>query len=516
MNDTTTAQGHSLQFHGKGSDFFKIWIVNIVLTVLTLGIYAAWAKVRTQRFFYQNTELAGSRFEYHAKPLSLLKGYLIVAAFIGAYVLASAIAPVLAGLLAISLMVSMPFLFVQALRFRLANSSYRGLRFSFQGTVGQVVKIFLKFFGVTILAGVLFSLMIGMAGAQFVSSLKTDGFSSGSLFTLVLLVLLGAYAYAMALAYGIQRIRLYGVNQASYGDSSLMCDVPLKKFLKVCSAAYAVMAVLVLAFALAVPALLSNQDVAALAQKASKSAADAEQTKAAELNASTAETTVQLPPDSEADIRALAQEFIALNPGDPRAMEIFIEVNAIAEYLSGQDLKVGERKATPIEIGQAIDAVIYDVTSAGATEATTAGEAAETPDTAVAPEENSANFSSGLLVVIVMAAGLYMMAFVLANLVKTQLNNLVWNHTEVANNHRFTSEVSPAVALGIGVSNLLLQVITLGLYTPFAKVRMARYKLSKMRFYPAGNLDQIVAGQRGKAGATGDSAADALGFDIGV
>jgi len=33
-------------FHGTGREYFKIWIVNLVLTIATLGIYAAWAKVR--------------------------------------------------------------------------------------------------------------------------------------------------------------------------------------------------------------------------------------------------------------------------------------------------------------------------------------------------------------------------------------------------------------------------------------------------------------------------------------
>ena len=37
-----------LQFNGKGFEYFKIWIVNIFLTIVTLGIYSAWAKVRNK------------------------------------------------------------------------------------------------------------------------------------------------------------------------------------------------------------------------------------------------------------------------------------------------------------------------------------------------------------------------------------------------------------------------------------------------------------------------------------
>lgn len=44
-------------FHGTGREYFKTWIVNLALTIATQGIYAAWAKVRTRKHFYQVTEL---------------------------------------------------------------------------------------------------------------------------------------------------------------------------------------------------------------------------------------------------------------------------------------------------------------------------------------------------------------------------------------------------------------------------------------------------------------------------
>ena len=40
------------EFRGDGAEYFKIWIVNILLTIVTLGIYSAWAKVRNNRYFY--------------------------------------------------------------------------------------------------------------------------------------------------------------------------------------------------------------------------------------------------------------------------------------------------------------------------------------------------------------------------------------------------------------------------------------------------------------------------------
>lgn len=48
-----------VRFCGSGSEYFRIWIVNLLLTIVTLGIYSAWAKVRTLQYFYRNTQLGG-------------------------------------------------------------------------------------------------------------------------------------------------------------------------------------------------------------------------------------------------------------------------------------------------------------------------------------------------------------------------------------------------------------------------------------------------------------------------
>ncbi|HAG47009.1 MAG TPA: DUF898 domain-containing protein, partial [Gammaproteobacteria bacterium] len=87
MNSTISATRERssempVEFTGSGGEYFRIWIVNLVLTILTLGIYSAWAKVRTKRYFYRNTIIGGSPFEYHARPIQILKGRAIV---VGAY-----------------------------------------------------------------------------------------------------------------------------------------------------------------------------------------------------------------------------------------------------------------------------------------------------------------------------------------------------------------------------------------------------------------------------------------------
>lgn len=48
-NTTSNSNWQALEFRGTIAEYFKIWIVNIALSLLTLGIYSAWATVRTHK-----------------------------------------------------------------------------------------------------------------------------------------------------------------------------------------------------------------------------------------------------------------------------------------------------------------------------------------------------------------------------------------------------------------------------------------------------------------------------------
>jgi uncharacterized membrane protein YjgN (DUF898 family) len=87
------------RFGGNATEYFGIWIVNLFLTVITLGIYSAWAKVRRKRYFYGNTWLADSNFEYHGNPVAILKGRIIAFVAFVAYSLTTQYSPKLGGLL---------------------------------------------------------------------------------------------------------------------------------------------------------------------------------------------------------------------------------------------------------------------------------------------------------------------------------------------------------------------------------------------------------------------------------
>jgi uncharacterized membrane protein YjgN (DUF898 family) len=131
------------RFTGSGGEYFRIWIVNLLLSVLTLGLYSAWAKVRRLRYFYGHTSVDGGAFGYHASPIAILKGRLIAYAVIATLFVVSQVAPLLASVLYLPLVMLMPIVLVRAFRFRAANSSYRGIRFGFDGTEADAFRVYL-------------------------------------------------------------------------------------------------------------------------------------------------------------------------------------------------------------------------------------------------------------------------------------------------------------------------------------------------------------------------------------
>lgn len=130
------------EFTADGREYFRIWIVNVSLTVITLGIYSAWAKVRRMRYLYGHTRLDGATFDYLAEPIKILKGRLIAA---GAFAVFVGVVNFYPNYLFFVLIVFMPFfpwLINRALVFKTRNTAYRNIRFNFTGTYGNAFWVF--------------------------------------------------------------------------------------------------------------------------------------------------------------------------------------------------------------------------------------------------------------------------------------------------------------------------------------------------------------------------------------
>ena len=145
------------EFRGKASEYFGIWIVNVLLTIITLGIYSAWAKVRRMRYFRGNTFLDGHSFDYHAKGLQIFLGRFIVFIVISIINVITTVYPLLAIATPFVFLALLPLLVVRSLRFNARITSYRNIRFDFTGNAWGAFKTvilggLLSFFSLGILA----------------------------------------------------------------------------------------------------------------------------------------------------------------------------------------------------------------------------------------------------------------------------------------------------------------------------------------------------------------------------
>lgn len=347
----SSAQPQALpfEFSGKGSEYFSIWIVNVALTIVTLGIYSAWAKVRRLQYLYRNTSLAGSSFDYHGNPMGILKGRMIALGALVAVQFSLQFAPGLGLILLVLLAAIMPWMIKRSLQFKLYNSSYRGLRFGFTGSTGGAYRVFLG---------------LGLATA-FIG-------------------LIWPYMH--------HQIKSYQHNNSRFGQTGFSFTARPAQFYKV----YMIAGLLGILLLLLLVMMVSSA----------------------------------LAPLFTSDGRST-------NP-----LAFVVPILMVFAFFS---------------IYQAI-------------------------------------------------VGPY---------VQARLQNVVWNNTQLGP-HQFISSVSARQMMFITFTNLLLIIITLGLYKPFAVIRLLRYRFEHLSFVPQGSLDHFVAGQLQQQSATGEETAEMFDIDISL
>jgi uncharacterized membrane protein YjgN (DUF898 family) len=146
---------HRVAFHGDGGELFQIFIMNVFTTLITLGVYVFWAKVKTRRYIWAHTEFAGDRFSFHGTGKELLigalKAGLLYAILFGANAggqVAFSQSLLMLGLVGLLFFVGVIALTavarVGAMRYRLARTSWRGIRLSFRGSYKELLQITLR------------------------------------------------------------------------------------------------------------------------------------------------------------------------------------------------------------------------------------------------------------------------------------------------------------------------------------------------------------------------------------
>lgn len=139
MNSVKTTEQQSrwqFYFHGRAGDYFIICLTNFLLCIITLGIYVPWAMVRTRRYIYENMELNGARFGYHATGLALfLSWFLCVIVLVATSFLSSFI--ILQFVLLVIYFLILPVLLVSSIKYNAMMTTLNNIRFNFHCSLGR-------------------------------------------------------------------------------------------------------------------------------------------------------------------------------------------------------------------------------------------------------------------------------------------------------------------------------------------------------------------------------------------
>ena len=129
---------HRVQFTGSGSDYFKLWLSNLLLTIVTLGIYTPWARRRRIQYFFRNTEVGPDPLDFTASSRSMVTSFVLVALVYGLIqVMSSQGLNTAVGGVTLLIAAATPWLWRSAMRFRMGNTTWRGLPFVFQATTRE-------------------------------------------------------------------------------------------------------------------------------------------------------------------------------------------------------------------------------------------------------------------------------------------------------------------------------------------------------------------------------------------
>lgn len=448
MSDKKVTQ---VEFKGKASEYFGIWIVNLLLSLLTLGIYSAWAKVRRKKYFYHNTLIDNVGFDYHAKPMAILKGRIIAFILFMAYAFGGQFNFYIPIIAVAIFFLALPWIVIRSTKFNARNTSHRGLRFDFVGKLGEAIRIFI---------------VLPIA----------------TMFTLYL-----------AWPYTDHQRNKFLVSNHKFGLSTFDLKVKVGSFYKVYAVFLIIPILIGILAALAIPAYQSY------VKKAEEAAAK--------------HSVISMPLAAGfVDIESSHRIVLAANETEEepyRVQRVYSENIDYEEALGNE--------ATLDDIGEG-------VTEYSDAEVVTIAEE-KTFEEIYAESKKEQDLQRGKMIKDVLSnpgKALYGLAFVIAYLVfifafigyfKSRIGNLVWNNTTV-DNLSFNSTLRARDYLWIYVTNIIAIALTFGLATPWAQVRLARYRASKLQIIGDVDFDQFVGDKKEEIKATGEEIAEFFDMDF--
>lgn len=232
---TSAETSYPFRFTGSGKEYFRVWIVNLLLSIITLGIYSAWAKVRKKRYFYGNTWVGESNFEFHGNPVSILKGRIIAVAALAAYSGVGYLSPNLGQVLFMVLVIAAPWFIARTFAFNAHYSSYRGIRFKCRPTTKEVFVAVWPFLLVSLTA-LLFSPTIEEGRPPKLTGLEWMG------------MLAPAFVAMFAYPYVFGTIKQLQIGRAAYGKTPFRFSAGIRAFYKMYFKSYVILFLVLLCF----------------------------------------------------------------------------------------------------------------------------------------------------------------------------------------------------------------------------------------------------------------------------
>ncbi|MDO5625997.1 MAG: YjgN family protein [Pseudomonadota bacterium] len=166
-------ESHRVAFTGRGGEYFRVWIVNVLLTLVTIGLYTPFARKRTVQYFYGHTLVAGTPLEFTASARRMFVGFLVLVLMYVIYNVAESTGQyVVAGVMLVISVVLTPFFWGSAMRFRLRSTRWRGVRLAFVARWREVYAASWPMFVMVGLWLALFTAMALMTGSGLEDSLN--------------------------------------------------------------------------------------------------------------------------------------------------------------------------------------------------------------------------------------------------------------------------------------------------------------------------------------------------------
>ena len=199
-------ENYPVEFSGSGGEYFRVWIVNVLLSVVTLGFYTPFARRRTAQYFYGHTLVADSPLEFTVQQRRMVIGFVLLVALYAAFKTAEQTGQdTVASLMLLAGAALVPWFWGSAMRFRLNATRWRGVRLQFTAGWGEVYRASWPLFVIAL------AWIAALLGATALSPAESDPGARAeihlpTLFAAMLAALLVTVACLMRLEYNYKSL----------------------------------------------------------------------------------------------------------------------------------------------------------------------------------------------------------------------------------------------------------------------------------------------------------------------